>query len=308
MSVTPRQAAFLAELFAPDPQVRTAAVLAHVGDPVAAASVGVGPHVRARLADPDPAVRLAAVDYLWRVSGDPQPAVAELCDRCKNEDAAAVEGALSLFSLLGRHAAEPLVALALNLPAVFAEQPDDFVMWAASTVLTSGPGGPEALVTILAESGPSAASLLLMECATLAPRLDYPAEVVVEEARHHVAPPQSVHAAGAALWRLTWRVNRQWLDAIAHQHAPVEGKPDLLALLTRVTVEHLGRRPDLAPLARAFLVRLAGDDLQDVRERGPGRWPDRCQDLGRREDEQVVAEVGPVARAVEDVAVRVVLD
>ena len=256
MSATPRQAAFLAELFSPDPEVRTAAVLAHVGDPVAAASVAVGPLVRARLTDPDPAVRIAAADYLWRVSGDPQPAVEELCHLCEEQDEAAVRAAVPLFSLLGKHAAEPLAALARGLPEVFAEQPDEFVMWAASTVLTSGPGGPEALVKILAESGPSAASLLLMECAALAPRLDYPADVVVAEARHHVDPPKSAHAAGAALWRVTWEINPAWLNLIAAHHRWVTDKPDLLRLLTRVAVEHLGHRPDLAPLARAYLVRL----------------------------------------------------
>ncbi|HUR55513.1 MAG TPA: hypothetical protein VMZ71_15365, partial [Gemmataceae bacterium] len=59
------------------------------------------------------------------------------------------------------------------------------------------------------------------------------------------------------LWRLTWRVNRPWLDDVARSPGAIDDKPELLALLTRVTIEHLGRHPDLAPVARAYLVRLA---------------------------------------------------
>jgi hypothetical protein len=256
MSVTPRQAAFLAELFAPIAEIRTAAILAHVGDPVAAASVAVGPHVRARLADPNPAVRLAAAEYLWRVSGDPQPAVAELCDLCDCREVQETRAAVPLFALLGKHAAEPLAALARNLPDVFAEQPDDFVMWAASTVLTSGEDAPDRVRRMLAHCPPAAAALVMMELATLAPRLDLELDETEAVVRGNLEHPLSVHAAGAALWRLTWRVNPRWLAILPRLHSNVSEKPDLLALLTRVTVEHLGRRPDLAPLARAFLVRL----------------------------------------------------
>ena len=95
MSHTPRQAALLAQLFAPDPGVRTAAILAHVADPVAAASAGLGPFVRAKLADPDLAARLTAADYLWRVSGDPAPAAVELCDRFRRRDASDIADGLS---------------------------------------------------------------------------------------------------------------------------------------------------------------------------------------------------------------------
>lgn len=259
MSATPRQAAFLAELFDPDPAVRTAAVLAHVGDPVEAAFLAVGPLVRARLTDPAAVVRLAAADYLWRVSGDPEPAVEVLCDLCECSDVAAVRVGLPLFALLGAHAADPLAALARNLWDVFAEQPDDFIMWAASTVLTSGEDAPHRMRRMLACCPPAAASLVLMELAALAPRLGEDLDEVVDVVRPHLDNLPSAHAAGAALWRLTWRVNRKWLDTIRDPIArrAAADKPDLLALLTRVTVEHLGRRPDLAPLARAYLVRLA---------------------------------------------------
>ncbi|HUR53768.1 MAG TPA: hypothetical protein VMZ71_06535, partial [Gemmataceae bacterium] len=156
MSETPRQSAILAALFAPDPDVRTATILAHVADPVAAASAGLGPRVRARLSDPDPAVRLTAADYLWRVSGDPAPAVAELCDRCRREADDEMSAALPLLGLLGKHAAGVLVEFARGLPAFFNGQPDDFLMWAASTVLTAGPHGPALLKEMLVESSPRA--------------------------------------------------------------------------------------------------------------------------------------------------------
>ena len=56
-------------------------------------------------------------------------------------------------------------------------------------------------------------------------------------------------------------MNRDWLASINPDSPRLNDKP-LLRFLIQILTEHLGRRPDLAPLVRALLVRQGNEDAE----------------------------------------------
>ena len=76
------------------------------------------------------------------------------------------------------------------------------------------------------------------------------------------APGPGVHAAGGSLWRVTWRINRDWLASITADSPRFDDDRPLLVFLIEILTEHLGHRPDLASLLRGLLVRLGNDDAE----------------------------------------------
>jgi hypothetical protein len=106
-------------------------------------------------------------------------------------------------------------------------------------------------------SGPAnAGPALLIGLAEAAPGAAHAIESVGPAIQHLLAAPELQIAAGAALWRLTWRVNQPWLATLDPGSEAMK-YPGLRALIFEVLVEHLGRRPDLAGLVREMLAALA---------------------------------------------------
>jgi hypothetical protein len=177
-----------------------------------------------------------------------------------NRVIAAEADAAGVLRKLSPPRASPLLAeLALHATAVFRDMPEAFHRWAGETAARAGAGGADVWLTLLARAGRQAESALLMGLADAAGEADCDLSACEEPVRVRLFHETVGYAAGAALWRLTWRVNREWLATI-HPRSPIfERDPALLAFVIEVLVEHLGRRPDLAKLVRELLIQLGND-------------------------------------------------
>lgn len=269
MSDTPTYASLLTRLFSGGPEDREA-VLAHLaacGPDRTAAE----PEVRSRLRDSFPWLRLIAAEAVFRVYRDTPAAASAVASVLRGGDPAVVADAAGVTRQLDVAAVPLLVLMVRHAPDVFTTQTADFHRWAADVAVRNGPDGLAAWVEMLAPDCPDAKTALLIGMAHAAPVVAYdlrPAERPLRATLAH-PHPQVKAAAGAALWRVAWRVNRDWLAEL-HPGRPELAFPGLRELLFDVLAEHLGRRPDVAGTLRDTLALLAEDD-PDAGARAVGR-------------------------------------
>lgn len=236
------------------PSVRRA-VYAHLGaNPDEAAAVEA--FFRDDLRSPFPWRRVIAAEALVEVYGDEPAAAAALAWVLRSGAAAPIGDALEVSRKLSPDHCAPLLAdFAMHAPDEFAAQPLDFHRWAGATLARA----PERWVTVIDHAGASAEVPLLMGLADAALGAPGDLTVLAPCLKSRLFRDGSGYAAGAALWRVTWRVNRDWLASINSHSPQFRHAPELLGLLVEVLSEHLGRRSDLALLVRDLLVRLATD-------------------------------------------------
>jgi hypothetical protein len=222
--------------------------------------------------------RLIAAEAMIEVYRDEAAATAALSSVLRLDYSSVAADAIPLLEKLSPEQAGPLlVDFALHAPSVFRAQPQDFHQWASRTVIQAGDVGTALWLDLLNHAGTEAESALLVGLANAAPEVRCDLSTVEEAVRARILHSASGYAAGAALWRLTWRVNRDWLATINPESERLENELPLLMLLIEVLTEHLGRRPDLASLVRDLLVRLSNIDVTCFRV-----LMERLSKLGRR--------------------------
>jgi hypothetical protein len=223
MSDTPTYANLLTRLFAGEAADRAAVMrhlVAHAADAHAVEAA-----IRDNLRGPTGVARLIAADAIVRVYRDKE----------------------SVTAIVGRlfRGEEPLGT---------AEATDFLRAYAALVVRSSG--GGEMWRELLPAAPPLTVPALMMGLADAAPascdNLD--SLVPMLRAWFRVAGTQPV--AGAALWRVTWRINREWLTSLDPCSEAMK-YPGLRALVLEVLIEHLGRRPDVASIVREMLASFA---------------------------------------------------
>ncbi|MBP3955249.1 hypothetical protein J8F10_08140 [Gemmata sp. G18] len=262
MSDTPTFANLLTQWSTGGPAVR-GEIYAHLrATPAEAAALES--FIRAELNAALPARRVIAAEAMVEVYRDEGAAGAALAWVLRRANLAASADAVAVMRKLAPDRAGPLIVdFALHAPAEFRGLAPGDQKWAGETVVRSGERAAELWLALLGHAGPQVESALLMGLADGAGHATSDLSITLEPVRARLLHPEAGFAAGAALWRLTWRVNRAWLATIDPQSPQFENDPLLLALLTDVLCEHLGRRPDLEPLARELLVRL-GTEAQDL--------------------------------------------
>jgi hypothetical protein len=261
MSDTPTFANLLTQWTGGGPADRRT-VYAHLREhPAEAAAVEAS--VRDELTSVRPWNRLIAAEAMLEVYRDEDAAVGALGGVLRQDYSSIAADAIPLLERLTPHRAAPLlIDFALHAPVVFRAQSPWFFRWAGSAAVRSD--RPELWVELLGHTGAEAESNLLLGLAATAPQVDFDLSAVEPAVRLRLFHPIAGYAAGAALWRLTWRVNRPWLTSI-NPHGPrFEGDSPLLVFLLEVLVEHLGRRPNLARLVCDLLLRLNTDAPEGV--------------------------------------------
>lgn len=200
--------------------------------------------------------RVIAAEAVVAVYGD-EPAAASALGWVlrQAEPSSALDAVPIVRKLSSEHAAPLWGELALRLPTVFRGFAPDVLRNAARAAVFAGPDGAGPLLTMLGAADLASEPPLLIGLAEAAPRVEHDLSGVSEWLR--TRQPGASYAGGAALWRLTWRVNRAWLAAIDPKSPQLQDR-SLLAFLIEILAEHLGRRPDLAPLVRELLLALAG--------------------------------------------------
>lgn len=257
MSDTPTFANLLTQWATGNPAAR-AEVYAHLrANPAQAAALEAS--VRDELTTGYPWKRVRAAEALVDVYGD-QPAAADaLRGVLRTGDESAATDAVPVLRKLAPALAAPLLAdFALHAPAAFRAQPVAFHRWAGAAAVR-GADGPHVWLDVLAHAAPESESPLLMGLADAARDTAHDLSGAVPAVRARLTHQYAWYAAGGALWRLTWRVNRDWLASIDPIGPRLEADAPLLVFLIEVLIEHLGRRPAVGPLARALLVRLGND-------------------------------------------------
>lgn len=262
MSDTPTYASLLTRLFSGSPEDR-AAVIRHL-EADAADRVAAGPEVRARLRDTFPWLRLVAAEAVFRVYGDTAAAVDAVAGVLRSGDPAVIADAVALARQFGPAAAPLLETIVWHARDVFAGQSPEYHRWAAEVAVRSGPDGLGVWLDMVITDRTDVGAM--MGLAAAAPAVGYDLSRAEERVRHFLGHWRGVRiAAGAALWRVTWRVNRGWLAAIDPVCTDMN-TPGLRGLVIEVLLEHLGRRPDLAGLVRGLLSALAADDPNAAEE------------------------------------------
>ena len=276
MSDTPTFASLLTQWASGGPAAR-AVVYAHLrAHPAEAAALEAS--IRDEIKTGYPWKRVLAAEALVEVYRDEPAAVAALGGVLRMGDESAASDAAPVLQKLSAEAAGALLAdFAHHAPAAFRMQSAAFHRFAGSAAIRAGATGAELWLALLGHAGEKAEPAYFMGLAEGAPRTTHDASAVEPAVRQRLFHNGSGYAAGAALWRLTWRVHRDWLASI-NPHTPwLEGDPALHVLLIEVLTEHLGRRPDLAPIVRELLVRL-GNAAPDRF----ARVMKRLANLGRR--------------------------
>jgi hypothetical protein len=259
MSETPTFASLLTQ-WATGGSAARSGVYAHLREhPAEAAAVETS--IRAELNTGSPWKRVLAAEALVEVYVD-EPAAAEALRSVfrLGDEAVACDAASVLKKLAPERAAPLLADFAVHTPTAFRRQPANFHRWAASTAIRSGAGGAGRWLLLLGRPGVPE-SAYFMGLADGAPHTHDDLTTVESLVRSRLFESGPGYAAGGALWRITWRINRDWLASINPDSPRFETDRPLLVLLIEVLTEHLGRRPDLAALVRALLVRLGNDDV-----------------------------------------------
>lgn len=254
MSDTPTLANLILQWSAGDASARRA-VYAHLRsrpDEAAAAEAFVRDDLRAPL----PWRRVLAAEAVLDLYADEPAAAAALAWVLAGGEPTACAAALGVVERLSPATAARLLAgFALHAPDAFAALTPDWHR-RAGAALAADPGE---FLKVIDHAAPRAQSDLLLGLADVATRTHTDLAPLVPALKARLFEDGPGYAAGAALWRVTWRVHRDWLASI-NPHTPrFDGDTALLVLLTEVLSEHLGRRPDLAPLVRDLLVRVATD-------------------------------------------------
>jgi hypothetical protein len=156
------------------------------------------------------------------------------------------------------HAVVPSVAAVLRAGGVAWSSADAFTLLRAIGERVARLGGPGAWKKLLDASPVEATPALLIALAKVAPDADRDFTHLCPAIRALFAGPSLRVAAGAALWRVTWRINREWLASI-NPTGDNLALPGLRHIVVDVLLEHLGRRPDLAPLVRDLVSGFSGD-------------------------------------------------
>lgn len=241
-------------------------------DPAAAGAIEHA--LRDHLNDKLPLARVRAAEAVLIVYRDELAARDALVGALRTgEPSAAASAAVLVRRLSAPFAAPVLVELALHAEQTYHEQTPEFVRWAGETAARAGTGFRELLNHTDAERE----SELLIGLAVAAPSAEHALCDLEPDLKLRLFHTGPGYAAGAALWRVSWRVNRDWLATLNPDSPRLAGNADLLNLLVDVVCEHLGRRPEFVPLARALLVRLAAE--------APDAVPDalaRVERLGTR--------------------------
>lgn len=201
--------------------------------------------------------RVRAAEAMVAVYGDEPAAAAALAwvIRCGNPSSA-LDTVDTIRKLSPPHAGPLMGELAQHAPGVFRGFAPDVLQNAARAAVFAGPGGAAPLLTMLAAADGASELPLLIGLADATPRAERDLSGVSDWLRERSRQAGASYAVGAALWRLTWRVNRAWLASLDPKSPQLQDRT-LLALLIEILAEHLGRRPDLAPLVRELLLTLA---------------------------------------------------
>jgi hypothetical protein len=262
MSETPTYASLLTQWSGGDLAARRG-VYAHLrANPAEAAAVEAS--IRDELKNGWPWKRVIAAEAILEVYRDEGAAAGALATVLREDLSPAAADAVPLLERLAPHRCGPLlVEFAQHAPTVFRAQPRSFHRWAGATAIRAGADAPGLWANLLAHAGSELEAPLLMGLADAAREVDCDLAAVEPVVRQRLLNDSCGYAAGAALWRLTWRINRHWLASIDPESPRFDGDRDLLVLLIEVLTEHLGRRRDLAPLVRELLVRVGdGEEFQ----------------------------------------------
>lgn len=220
-------------------------------DPAAAAAIEHS--FRDHLNDKLPVARVRAAEAVYVVYGDAPAARDALASALRTgEPSAAARAAVFVRQLPAAFAAPVLVELALHAEKTYREQATEFFHWVGETCARAGTGFHE----LLTHTEPERESDVLVGVASAAVASDYDLSHFEPDLRERLFHTGPGYAAGAALWRVDWRVNRDWLGSLNPEHRRFAYDKPLLRLLAEVVCEQVGRRADLVPLARALLVRL----------------------------------------------------
>lgn len=258
MSDTPTLANLLTQWGTGGPPARQS-VYAHLtAHPHEAAAVE--PFLRDELNAERPARRLIAAEAVAEVYRDEAAAARALAWVLRQRDPAAAANTVPVLQKLGPNHAGPLIEdFVLWAPDEFRALTPAEHRWAGATAARAD-GAADIWFALLGHAGPRAEPALLLGLAEAAPHAAADLSALAPKLTAKLFDEGSGYAAGAARWRVTWRVHRDWLAAL-NPHSPrFENDPPLLALVTEVVIEHLGRRPDLGPLVRDLLARLVADD------------------------------------------------
>jgi hypothetical protein len=272
MSDTPTFANLFTQWTSGDPAAR-AGVYVHLrNDPAAAEAIEE--FVRDELDSALAWRRVIAAEAMVEVYHD-EPAAATALAWVLRRGEPAASNAMAVLCKLAPERAGPLLTdFVIHAPDVFRALPAAVHRSAGSIAACAG---AEWWLVLLGHAGADAESAFLMGLADAAPRVTSDLSAVEPAVRSRLFHTGPGYAAGAALWRLTWRVHRDWLASI-NPHSPrFEGDALLLVFLIEVLTEHLGRRPDLAALVRELVVRLGTDDAAAFRDVAA-----RLADLGGR--------------------------
>ncbi|MCI0704430.1 MAG: hypothetical protein L0241_25520, partial [Planctomycetia bacterium] len=267
MSDTPTFANLLTQWTSGGPAGRELVYTHLRNDPAAAAALETS--MRDELNADFPANRIIAAEAMLEVYRDEDAAVAALSWVLRQGDPGAITDAVPLVQRLSGTRAVPLISdLVLQASQVLRALPPSFHRWAGDTVLREQPENGILWLKLLMRADERAKSTMLMGLAEVAPSMELELPPQIEPfLRNRLFHSGVGFAAGGALWRLTWRVNRDWLASIAPRSPEFENNPQLLVFVIEVLMEHLGRRPDLTKLVRSLLILLskdAPDSLQPV--------------------------------------------
>jgi len=253
MSDTPTFASLLTQWAGGGSAVR-AGVYAHLhAHPAEAAAVEA--FIRDELRTGNPWRRVIASEAVLEVYRDEEAAASALDGVLRHGDPSAATGAVPVLQKLSPARAGPLLnELVVHAPEVVRSLAPADHRWAGRTAAAFD---TEVWLNLFARVGADGESAVLQGLAVAVPQAGHDVSAAEPVVRSRVLQSGPGYAAGAALWRLTWRVHRDWLASIDPQ-SPQLDDPPLLALLVDVLTEQLGRRSDLAALVRALLVRLAG--------------------------------------------------
>ena len=219
MSDTPTYANLLARLFTGSPEEREEVMDWLQQTPVQAHSIEQD--VRDRLRDALPKNRTIAAEAMLRLYQDRAAAIETLAGILKQGDPAASTDTVGLLRQLGRDAV-PLVVLlraTLRMPSMLRPpnstagprpklfKPDPRVCrpgWNCSPRATRRPNSPGSWAWPMPRR-----------------RVAYDLTPAADTLRHRVD-----YAAGLALWRITWRVKRSWLERMSPSDSALDSFPD----------------------------------------------------------------------------------
>jgi|GEM_PF-2964677 len=231
-----------------------------------AEAVAVETSMRDELNSVYPSRCVIAAEAIIEVYQDEDAAALALRGVFRHGDSSAAVDAVSVLQKLSPQRAGPLlIEFAIHAPAVFRSQSTNFHRWAGSTVIQTGDEAPHLWLTLLGHAGAEVELPLLMGLADAAPRVPYDLSAIEPAVQSRLRNEGVGYAAGAALWRLTWRVNHDWLETINASRCRSETNCSLLALLVEVLTEHLGREPSVTGFVRDQLVWLSYNDQERFR-------------------------------------------